>query len=45
LVKRGSFTKPAIDFPGAVYQGEATSEEAWQEIKHFWDGWGEEDPE
>jgi predicted amidohydrolase len=43
LVKRGSFTPPAIDFPGAYYQGEATSEEAWAEIKHFWDGWGEEE--
>ena len=43
LVKRGTFTPPAIDFPGAVYQGEATSEEAWQEIKHFWDGWAEEE--
>ena len=44
LVKRGTFTPPAIEFQGAFYQGEATSEEAWREIKHFWDGWGEEEP-
>jgi hypothetical protein len=31
--------------PGAFYQGEARSEEAWQEIEHFWDDWGEEEPE
>jgi beta-ureidopropionase len=43
LVARGSFTPPAIEHPGAFYQGEATSEEAWQEIKRFWDGWGDEE--
>lgn len=42
LQKRGSFTPPAIHFPGAFYQGEATTPEAWAEIKHFWDGWGED---
>jgi beta-ureidopropionase len=41
LVARGAFTPPAIDHRGAFYQGEATTEEAWQEIKKYWDGWGE----
>jgi beta-ureidopropionase len=42
LQKRGTFTPPALEFKGAFYQGEATTEEAWREIKHNWDGWGED---
>jgi hypothetical protein len=44
LVARGAFTPPAIDHPGAFYQGEATTEEAWREIARLWDGWGEDPP-
>ncbi len=40
LVERGAYTAPAQDFRGAYYQGEATTEEAWQEIRRLWDGWG-----
>jgi beta-ureidopropionase len=43
LVARGAFTPPSNSFPGAFYQGEATTPEAWEEIKHFWDGWGEDE--
>ena len=43
LQARGAYTPPATAFPGAFYQGEATTEEAWREIKHFWDGWAEDD--
>ncbi len=42
LQDRGAYTPPAIRFPGATYQGEATTEEAWRELKHLWDGWGED---
>jgi beta-ureidopropionase len=43
LVTRGTYTLPAGDFKGAFYQGEAMTAEAWQEVKHFWDGWAEDD--
>jgi predicted amidohydrolase len=43
LVARGAFTPPANDFQGAFYQGEATTAEAWEEIKHYWDGWGDDE--
>ena len=42
LVERGAYAAPAIGHPGAHYQGSATTAEQWKEIKHFWDGWGEE---
>ena len=42
LVERGTYTAPAIAHPGARYQGSPTTAEQWEEIKHFWDGWGEE---
>jgi hypothetical protein len=41
LVERGAYTTPAHDFRGAYYQGAATTEEAWQEIRRLWDGWGD----
>ncbi len=41
LVERGTYTSPAHGFRGAYYQGEATTEEAWQEIRRLWDGWGD----
>jgi beta-ureidopropionase len=44
LIARGAFTPPAISHPGARYQGEATSPEAWADIRKFWDGWGEDAP-
>jgi beta-ureidopropionase len=43
LVARGAFTPPAINHPGAVYQGEAMTEEAWRETARLWDGWGDGD--
>ncbi len=43
LQQRGAYTPPAIAFPGAAYQGEATTEDAWSEIKHFWDGWADDE--
>ena len=42
LVAPGTFTPPAIDHRGAVYQGEAVTEEAWREIAKQWDGWGDD---
>ena len=42
LLERGTYTAPAVEHPGVHYQGAATTEEQWEEIKHFWDGWGEE---
>jgi hypothetical protein len=42
LVERGTYTAPAIAHPGARYQGSPTTAEQWEEIRHFWDGWGEE---
>jgi hypothetical protein len=43
LQRRGAYTPPATAFPGAVYQGEATTEEAWREIEQSWAGWGEDE--
>lgn len=34
LQESGSYTRPTIAFPGAFYQGEAITEEAWREIAH-----------
>jgi predicted amidohydrolase len=42
LVERGTYTLPATDQPGCFYQGEATTPEAWAELKRNWEGWGEE---
>jgi beta-ureidopropionase len=42
LVERGTYTAPAVEHPGVRYQGSLTTPEQWEEIKHFWTGWGEE---
>jgi hypothetical protein len=41
-VERGTYTAPAAEHPGVRYQGSLTTPEQWEEIKHFWTGWGEE---
>jgi len=42
LLKRGTYTAPAFEHPGVRYQGSATSAQQWEQLKHLWDGWGEE---
>jgi predicted amidohydrolase len=42
LLKRGTYTAPAVAHPGVRYQGSATSAQQWEQLKHLWDGWGEE---
>lgn len=42
LLERGMYTAPAINDPGVRYQRAATTPEQWEEIKHFWDAWGED---
>ena len=41
LIKRGSYTPPALTFPGVHYQSGASfpEEEKWENIKTLWDGW------
>ena len=38
----GGATHPAVEHAGARYQGSPTTAEQWEEIKHFWEGWGAE---
>ena len=44
LIERGAYTPPATAFEGSRFQPGTDSPEegGWDQIKRFWDGWGED---
>jgi len=45
LLDRGTYTRPAYDFPGCRYQpaSEDPADEDWEAIKTLWEGWPPEE--
>ncbi len=41
LLRRGTYSRPAFDHPGARYQGPEMADKRWGEVRRLWDGWGE----
>jgi len=45
LIERGTYTRPAHDFPGCRYQAasEDSADEDWEAMKTLWEGWPPEE--